>query len=733
MTTEVLKTVVVEVVIDPPVAAAIVVEAPLHVIDIEVGEVGEKGPPGPPGEQGEQGEQGPPGPTGEDSTVPGPAGPQGPAGTPGATGPTGAAGADSTVPGPTGPQGETGPEGPPGPTGAASTVPGPTGPQGPQGSDGMTGPAGADSTVPGPPGPQGAQGPRGVKGDTGATGAASTVPGPQGPQGAIGPAGEQGPQGPEGAIGPTGPTGAASTVPGPTGPQGDPGPPGAQGSQGPQGIQGVKGDTGAASTVPGPPGVQGPAGIQGPEGDPGTPGAQGPKGDTGATGATGAPGTAGAQGIQGPQGVKGDTGAQGPTGPAGADSTVPGPQGPQGVQGNPGPQGPAGPGITKAPVDTTAYGRKDASWARVVKLAGDTMSGPLVLPADPTVPLQASTKQYVDGKFPVSVANGGTGSTVEKYLPLVGGTLTGDLLIVKPSGDSTITFSSLANTNRGEFYQTNGLHRWFAGVSAAAESGSNVGSDFTILRYNDAGSYVGNALAINRANGNVAINGQLRVVTSNTNPTLDVEDAGAAGGCIRMIAAGVGNKTIRCNRNNQFVIVNSGFTQDILLLEDLGHLIVAGSIRSDLGYIGRAGSGAGAANSNTWNFHWTGTLHAWVDGVDLGAISFVSDERIKQAIEPLALDSEAFAAIQPIKYRWADVGIFKDDGKDHWGFSAQNLLPIMPQAVVGDIEAKQENDDPQPASLDTLAILAQTVLQVQQLMRDVKELAARLPQPKEQP
>src|SRR5262245_66634927 len=34
-----------------------------------------------------------------------------------------------------------------------------------------------------------------------------------------------------------------------------------------------------------------------------------------------------------------------------------------------------------------------------VAKAGDTMTGPLVLPADPTAALQAATKQYVDGKF----------------------------------------------------------------------------------------------------------------------------------------------------------------------------------------------------------------------------------------------------------------------------------------------------------------------------------------------
>ena len=52
-----------------------------------------------------------------------------------------------------------------------------------------------------------------------------------------------------------------------------------------------------------------------------------------------------------------------------------------------------------------------------VNKAGDTMTGPLVLPGDPTQPLEAATKQYVD-----------------KMLPLAGGTMTGNLLL---NGDPT--------------------------------------------------------------------------------------------------------------------------------------------------------------------------------------------------------------------------------------------------------------------------------------------------------
>jgi hypothetical protein len=60
---------------------------------------------------------------------------------------------------------------------------------------------------------------------------------------------------------------------------------------------------------------------------------------------------------------------------------------------------------------TTAQG--DARW---VNVSGDTLTGPLVLAADPTMAMGAATRQYVDAKAAL-------------YLPLTGGTVTGNLTV----------------------------------------------------------------------------------------------------------------------------------------------------------------------------------------------------------------------------------------------------------------------------------------------------------------
>jgi hypothetical protein len=129
-------------------------------------------------------------------------------------------------------------------------------------------------------------------------------------------------------------------------------------------------------------------------GDPGPPGPQGEPGPVGPPGPQGIPGGIGITGPQGPAGPKGDTGVAGDVGPAG-------------------PQGLPGGTFPDAPSDGNTYGRNNAAWMIVsvadlsvfLLKAGDSMAGPLLLNADPTDPLGAASKQYVDNHT-LNVAGG---------------------------------------------------------------------------------------------------------------------------------------------------------------------------------------------------------------------------------------------------------------------------------------------------------------------------------------
>jgi hypothetical protein len=49
-----------------------------------------------------------------------------------------------------------------------------------------------------------------------------------------------------------------------------------------------------------------------------------------------------------------------------------------------------------APLDGYTYGRQNGVWVHAVNAGGDQMSGYLYLSADPTAPMHAATKKYVD-------------------------------------------------------------------------------------------------------------------------------------------------------------------------------------------------------------------------------------------------------------------------------------------------------------------------------------------------
>jgi Chaperone of endosialidase len=230
---------------------------------------------------------------------------------------------------------------------------------------------------------------------------------------------------------------------GPTGATGATGPAGATGATGPQGATGPTGATGAASTVPGPPGATGATGPQG---------AQGPQGPTGNPGTTGATGPQGAQGVPGPGVAAGGT---------------------------------TGQALTK--VNAVDY--------------NTTWTGPyLIAPVNLT--------SQVTGVLPI--ANGGTGAATAAAAPWVevaGDTMSGDLTIQKASGWPSLILSSAAG-NRNVIYGSRGASvRWEMDIgNDAVETGSNVGTDWSLARYSDGGIYIDTPLSIKRSTGVVTIN-----------------------------------------------------------------------------------------------------------------------------------------------------------------------------------------------------------------------------------
>ena len=80
--------------------------------------------------------------------------------------------------------------------------------------------------------------------------------------------------------------------------------------------------------------------------------------------------------------------------------------------------------------------------------------------------------------------------------------------------------------------------RWLLALgNTAAESGANAGSDFSLLRYDDAGSYLGTAVQITRSNGAVAVNSTGTTVTNQAAATKALIVKGAASQTANLIEA----------------------------------------------------------------------------------------------------------------------------------------------------------------------------------------------------
>jgi hypothetical protein len=240
--------------------------------------------------------------------------------------------------------------------------------------------------------------------------------------------GGQGPQGPQGPAGPQGPQGATGTA----------GNTVLNGTAAPVATVGNNGDfyletSNEAMWGPKVSGAWPTSGVPliGPQGGTGAPGA------TGATGPQGPQGTAGTTGATGSQGPAGATGPQGPQGTTGA----PGATGPQGPTGNTGATGPQGPNWTVSTGLTLNTGTTPSTLSLTTPIAAAAMpalTGDVTSAAGSTATALAAQSGLTAGTYNNITVNGKglatAGSNVAyvtggPYLPLAGGTLTGNLTV----------------------------------------------------------------------------------------------------------------------------------------------------------------------------------------------------------------------------------------------------------------------------------------------------------------
>ena len=149
-------------------------------------------------------------------------------------------------------------------------------------------------------------------------------------------------------------------------------------------------------------------------------------------------------------------------------------------------------------------------------------------------------------------------------------------------------------------------------------------------------------------------------------------------------------------------------------------LISSSSIQTQ-GYATRAGI-SGAFGGNSFNINWTGgSPYLWIDNVNLGTINITaSDRRLKTRIQPLADGLNRIMALRPVEFSWRNTNaFFKDDGKRHHSFIADELQNVIPTAVNGEPNAVDADGKPAYQSLNPSEILPDMVSAIQELKRQI--------------
>lgn len=460
------------------------------------------------------------------------------------------------------------------------------------------------------------------------------------------------------------------------------------------------------------------------------------------------------------------------------------------------PDVPSDPSISET---LTQYLRNFALWARngfaeqmrnneavpgVMLRSRDTPAGtnPKVFSLEADI----SAKAYL---VPMALGSGDKGAPIliggspsGSFLPLTGGTLTGDLTINHGATSAQIFLNTTATSGAGRqiWGQTGGANRWLVQLgNGSTESGSNVGTDFVIARYNDAGVNTGSPFTITRSSGLTTVNSGLAVaggvLSANTcqfgYPTVADWSTFLSGNYrISQFASGwywrwdqtTGQLDWIGGPNALYltiapagaVVIQKNLTINGANLEipngNYLHMLQNCGFYSDVNYWMIGDNGDPPAGTS-WKYYFVKSSGArtWVNQAGSpcfsispvgactcpGGFSTASDAKLKRDIEPASIGLDALRKITPSYFhRIHDEppkGMEKIPDRREFGFIAQDVQAALPDAVTlvehrFPFLPEGETDPEKMETKDSSSLAIEIMPMLAALTNAVKELDKRL-------
>ena len=273
--------------------------------------------------------------------------------------------------------------------------------------------------------------------------------------------------------------------------------------------------------------------------------------------------------------------------------------------------------------------------------------------------------------------------------------------------------------------------------------------------YNAASGTAGNAITFTQAmtldaSGNLGVGTTSPTVVSNYK---SVTVNGTTGGLVDLASNGTVGLRLQCDTTypggalftltNQPMILGTNGTERARI-DSSGNLLVGATSASAVGsskIYAKTNNGYGIISEQavTGQYCYTsnaltngGTFYHFLileNGTQRGSITSngtattygtSSDYRLKENITPMTGALATVAQLNPVTYKW------KSNGSDGQGFIAHELQAVVPDAVVGEKDAVNEDGSIKPQGIDTSFLVATLTAAIQEQQALITQLTARI-------